>query len=120
MLTIEATGHIGPPRRYLSVRGPVTAGVLRRQSGIDVQSMGDPGALLSRILPVERGAIVLLEAGTGAPQVVAARSRQGDAITRISSAIWRWCSRGSVCRSRRRCGWTNISRIIRTIRSAVI
>ncbi|HET6148187.1 MAG TPA: FHA domain-containing protein, partial [Polyangia bacterium] len=40
-------------------------------------------------VPVERGAIVLLEAGTGAPQVVAARSRQGDAITRISSAIWR-------------------------------
>src|SRR4029079_16349847 len=40
-------------------------------------------------VPVERGAIVLLEAGTGGPQVVAERSRQGDAITRISSAIWR-------------------------------
>jgi serine phosphatase RsbU (regulator of sigma subunit) len=40
-------------------------------------------------VPLERGAIVLLEAGTGAPQVVAARSRQGDPITRISSAIWR-------------------------------
>ncbi len=40
-------------------------------------------------VPVERGAIVLLEAGSGAPQVVAARSREGDPITRISSAIWR-------------------------------
>jgi serine phosphatase RsbU (regulator of sigma subunit) len=40
-------------------------------------------------VPVERGAIVLLEPGSGAPQVVAARSREGDPITRISSAVWR-------------------------------
>ena len=40
-------------------------------------------------VPVERGAIVMLEPGTGVPQVVAARSREGDSITRISSAIWR-------------------------------
>ncbi len=40
-------------------------------------------------VPVERGAIVLLEPETGAPQVVAARSREGDPITRISSAVWR-------------------------------
>ncbi|GGK67373.1 hypothetical protein GCM10011509_14630 [Ornithinimicrobium pekingense] len=40
---------------YLSVRGPVTAQVLRDSGGPDVESFGDPGALLSRILPVERG-----------------------------------------------------------------
>lgn len=41
--------------RYLSVRGPVTAQLLRDSGGPDVESFGDPGALLSRILPVERG-----------------------------------------------------------------
>jgi len=40
--------------RYLSVRGPVTAGLLRRQGGPMVESFGDPGALVSRIIPVER------------------------------------------------------------------
>ncbi|GAA5161113.1 polysaccharide pyruvyl transferase family protein [Ornithinimicrobium tianjinense] len=40
--------------RYLSVRGPVTAQLLRDSGGPDVESFGDPGALLSRLLPVER------------------------------------------------------------------
>lgn len=47
---------LDPHATYLSVRGPVTAGVLRRQSGLDVESHGDPGVLVSRVLPVERGA----------------------------------------------------------------
>lgn len=42
--------------RYVSVRGPVTAEVLRRQGGPAVQSLGDPGALLRRVFPLERGA----------------------------------------------------------------
>ncbi|MET3961486.1 hypothetical protein ABIE44_001420 [Marmoricola sp. OAE513] len=41
---------------YLSVRGPVTAGLLRRQGGPSVDSLGDPGALVRRVLPVELGA----------------------------------------------------------------
>lgn len=41
--------------RYVSVRGPVTAQLLRDSGGPDVESFGDPGALLSRILPVDRG-----------------------------------------------------------------
>jgi len=41
---------------FHSVRGPVTARVLRSQGGPDVQSLGDPGALLRRLHPVERGA----------------------------------------------------------------
>lgn len=39
--------------RYLSVRGPVTAALLRASGGPDVESFGDPGALLRRIVPVE-------------------------------------------------------------------
>lgn len=48
--------ELDPKARYLSVRGPVTAQLLRDSGGPDVESFGDPGALLSRILPVERGA----------------------------------------------------------------
>jgi hypothetical protein len=40
---------------YLSVRGPLTAQVLRASGGPDVQSMGDPAALLRRIVPVDIG-----------------------------------------------------------------
>ncbi|ROR90546.1 polysaccharide pyruvyl transferase family protein [Nocardioides aurantiacus] len=40
---------------YVSVRGPVTADLLRRQGGPAVTSLGDPGVLLSRLLPIERG-----------------------------------------------------------------
>jgi hypothetical protein len=41
--------------RYVSVRGPVTAQLLRDSGGPDVESFGDPGALLSRIFPQQRG-----------------------------------------------------------------
>ena len=42
--------------RYISVRGPITARVLRESGGPKVTEFGDPGVLLSRILPIERGA----------------------------------------------------------------
>jgi len=48
--------ELDPHADYVSVRGPVTAALLRRQSGIDVASHGDPGVLLSRVLPLELGA----------------------------------------------------------------
>ncbi|MDT4943109.1 MAG: hypothetical protein QOJ34_3198 [Pseudonocardiales bacterium] len=41
--------------RYVSVRGPLTAQVLRASGGPDVQSTGDPAVLLRRIIPVELG-----------------------------------------------------------------
>lgn len=40
---------------YISVRGPITAGLLSRQGGQVVESFGDPGAILSRVYPLERG-----------------------------------------------------------------
>jgi len=39
---------------YLSTRGPLTADVLRKSGGPSVDSLGDPGALLSRLVPVTR------------------------------------------------------------------
>lgn len=41
--------------RYISVRGPITARVLRASGGPKVDAFGDPGVLLSRIIPIERG-----------------------------------------------------------------
>ena len=41
---------------YVSVRGPVTARVVRESGGPAVDSFGDPGVLISRIFPVERKA----------------------------------------------------------------
>ena len=40
---------------YISVRGPLTAEVLRKSGGPNVTAFGDPGLVLSRIIPVERG-----------------------------------------------------------------
>ena len=39
---------------YISVRGPVTARVVKESGGPEVTSFGDPGVLISRIFPVER------------------------------------------------------------------
>lgn len=39
---------------YVSVRGPVTARVVKESGGPEVDSFGDPGVLISRIFPVER------------------------------------------------------------------
>ena len=41
---------------YVSVRGPVTARVVKESGGPTVDSFGDPGVLISRIFPVERKA----------------------------------------------------------------
>ncbi|WP_203655653.1 polysaccharide pyruvyl transferase family protein [Demequina activiva] len=40
---------------YVSVRGPLTAQALKDSGGEDVDSFGDPGLLVSRVLPISRG-----------------------------------------------------------------
>ena len=40
--------------KYVSVRGPITARVVRESGGPVVESFGDPGVLLSRIFPIAR------------------------------------------------------------------
>ncbi|MGO0575156.1 polysaccharide pyruvyl transferase family protein [Ornithinimicrobium panacihumi] len=47
--------ELEPQATYVSVRGPVTAQLLRDSGGPDVESFGDPGALVRRLVPVERG-----------------------------------------------------------------
>jgi hypothetical protein len=47
---------LDPGARYVSLRGPITADLLRQQSGKSVESLGDPGVLISRVLPIELGA----------------------------------------------------------------
>jgi len=44
-----------PKATYVSVRGPLTAAELSAQGGPTVESLGDPGLLLRRIVPVSRG-----------------------------------------------------------------
>jgi hypothetical protein len=41
---------------YVSVRGPITARVVRESGGPVVGAFGDPGLLMDRLVPVERGA----------------------------------------------------------------
>ena len=41
--------------KYVSVRGPITAEVVKKSGGPTVDSFGDPGILLSRIMPISRG-----------------------------------------------------------------
>jgi len=40
--------------KYISVRGPITARVVRTSGGPVVESFGDPGVLISRIFPTKR------------------------------------------------------------------
>lgn len=47
--------HLEMRATYISVRGPITASLLAQSGGPTVESFGDPGVLLSRILPMERG-----------------------------------------------------------------
>jgi hypothetical protein len=42
--------------QYVSVRGPITARVLKQSGGPDIEAFGDPGLALSRVIPVTRGA----------------------------------------------------------------
>jgi len=41
--------------KYISLRGPITAKLLAECGGPVVESFGDPGALISRIIPKQRG-----------------------------------------------------------------
>ena len=43
--------------RYVSVRGPLTAAAVQRAGGPEVDSFGDPGLLVSRLLPVDRASV---------------------------------------------------------------
>jgi hypothetical protein len=45
---------LAPSASYVSVRGPITARVLRRSGGPRVEEFGDPAALMSRLLPIRR------------------------------------------------------------------
>lgn len=51
---LAASNKLNPQASYHSLRGPLTAGALRSSGGPDVSSFGDPGALISRVLPLER------------------------------------------------------------------
>ena len=42
--------------QYVSVRGPITARVLKASGGPALEAFGDPGLALSRVIPVTRGA----------------------------------------------------------------
>ncbi len=46
---------LNPKAEYISVRGPHTAKLLIESGGPEVTSFGDPGVVLSRILPFTRG-----------------------------------------------------------------
>jgi hypothetical protein len=48
--------RLDPAAEYFSLRGPLSAQHLTSCGGPTVESFGDPAAVLSRILPVERGA----------------------------------------------------------------
>jgi hypothetical protein len=41
--------------RYISVRGPLTAAVVKRSGGPEVTAFGDTGLLLSKVIPAKRG-----------------------------------------------------------------
>ncbi len=48
--------QLDPGAQYVSLRGPMSAQHLKTCGGPTVESFGDPAAVLSRIIPVERGA----------------------------------------------------------------
>ena len=48
--------ELHPKAEYMSVRGPLTAKHVKACGGPDVESFGDPGAIMSRIYPMTRGA----------------------------------------------------------------
>jgi hypothetical protein len=48
--------QLDPQAEYISLRGPLSAEHLVKCGGPKVDSFGDPAAVLSRIIPVERGA----------------------------------------------------------------
>jgi len=60
--TVVGTGvstldvELAAKARWVSVRGPLTAQALRNSGGPDVDRFGDPGVLVRRAVPLERGA----------------------------------------------------------------
>lgn len=48
------TAELHPKARYHSLRGPLTAELLRERGGPAVDSFGDPAVLLRRLIPVEK------------------------------------------------------------------
>lgn len=40
---------------YVSVRGPITAELVERSGGPNIESFGDPGLLIANIIPLDRG-----------------------------------------------------------------
>ena len=46
---------INTKAKYFSVRGPITAEFLKTCGGPSIESFGDPAAIISRIIPLERG-----------------------------------------------------------------
>ena len=46
--------ELHPKAQYVSVRGPLTAKLVKECGGPKVESFGDPGALMSRIIPLNR------------------------------------------------------------------
>ena len=46
--------ELHPKAEYMSVRGPITAKLVKECGGPDVESFGDPGAVMSRIIPLVR------------------------------------------------------------------
>lgn len=53
---ISSTAHpMTPDATYISLRGPISADRLARQGGPTIDRWGDPGLLLRRLVPLERG-----------------------------------------------------------------
>ncbi len=46
---------INTKAKYFSVRGPITAEFLKTCGGPSIESFGDPAAVISRVIPLERG-----------------------------------------------------------------
>jgi len=47
--------ELAPKAQFVSLRGPITAELVRASGGPKVTSFGDPGLLLSRVMPAARG-----------------------------------------------------------------
>ncbi len=46
---------LNPNATYVSVRGPITADLIKSAGGPSVESFGDPGILMPRVMPISRG-----------------------------------------------------------------
>lgn len=98
-----------PRARYHSVRGPITAGLLRDGGGPLVESFGDPGVLLRRVLPMppleNNGKIALVRHFTHAglplalPEQVEELDVQVSSPDRIRALIEKLCGYDGVVTS---------------------